>query len=83
MEENSVKVREHLKCLDKKPMPSKTLEPKIQSKSKFDPRHHNSVISEKQLLAKKYKKERKAAIKEVRLDNQFIARVQLKEQMEK
>jgi len=40
-------------------------------------------MSEKQLLAKKYKKEHKAAIKEVRLDNQFLARVQLKDQLEK
>jgi nucleolar protein 14 len=53
------------------------------NRSKFDPRHHNSVMSEKQLLAKKYKKEHKAAIKEVRLDNQFLARVQLKDQLEK
>ena len=53
------------------------------NRSKFDPRHNNSVMSEKQLLAKKYKKEHKAAIKEVRLDNQFLARVQLKDQLEK
>jgi hypothetical protein len=52
-------------------------------RTKFDPRHHNSVISEKQLMTKKYKKEHKSAIKEIRQDAQFIARVQLKEQMEK
>ena len=53
------------------------------SRTKFDPRHHNSVISEKQLMQRKYKKEHKSAVKEIRQDNQFIARVQLKEQMEK
>ena len=52
-------------------------------RSKFDPRHHNSVISEKQLDARKYKKELRSAIKEIRNDNQFLARVQLNEQMEK
>lgn len=52
-------------------------------RSKFDPRHHNSVISEKQLMRRKYKKELKSAIKEIRQDNQFIARVQLGEQLEK
>lgn len=51
-------------------------------RSKFDPRHHNTVISEKQLLQRKYKKEHKATI-EIRRDSQFIARVQLKEQLEK
>jgi hypothetical protein len=34
-------------------------------------------------MAKKYKKELKSAIKEIRQDNQFLARVQLSEQMEK
>ena len=34
-------------------------------------------------MTKKYKKEHKSAIKEIRQDGQFIARVQLKEQMEK
>lgn len=53
------------------------------SRTKFDPRHHNSVISEKQLMQRKYKKEHKSAVEEIRQDNQFIARVQLKEQMEK
>lgn len=52
-------------------------------RSKFDPRHHNAVISEKQLLTRKYKKEMKSAIKEIRQDNQFLARVQLQEKMEK
>lgn len=52
-------------------------------RSKFDPRHHNSVISEKQLMTKKIKKEHKAAIKEIRLDNQYISRVRLTEQLEK
>lgn len=59
------------------------MEPKIQAKTKFDPRHHNSVISEKQLMAKKFKKEHKSAIKELRKDNQFIARVKFGEQREK
>ncbi|RNA32622.1 nucleolar 14 [Brachionus plicatilis] len=75
--------RQHLKCLIKKPVASKLHEPKIQSKTKFDPRHHNSLTSEKQLFAKKYKKELKSAIKEIRHDSQFLARVQLKEQLEK
>jgi hypothetical protein len=52
-------------------------------RSKFDPRHHNSVISEKQLLTKKYKKEYKTAVKEIRLDNKFISNIQFKESMEK
>ncbi len=83
IEDRSVVSREHLKCLEKKPVGPRMLEPKIQAKSKFDPRHHNSVISEKQLMTKKYKKEHKAAIKEVRLDTQFLARVQLKDQLAK
>jgi hypothetical protein len=52
-------------------------------RTKFDPRHHNTVISEKQLNKRKYKKEMKSAIKEVRRDNEFISRVQFKETMEK
>jgi hypothetical protein len=52
-------------------------------RSKFDPKHHNSVISEKQLTARKYKKELKSAIKEIRQDNQYLARVQLQEQLDK
>ncbi len=52
-------------------------------RSKFDPRHHNTVISEKQLQAKRYKKEYKSAVKEIRKDNQFIAGVQFKENMDK
>ncbi len=83
IEDRSVAGREHLRCLEKKPVGARLLEPKIQAKSKFDPRHHNSVISEKQLMTKKYKKEHKAAIKEVRLDTQFLARVQLKDQLAK
>ena len=79
----SDKSREFLKCLKKKPSASVLMEPKIQAKSKFDPRHHNTVISEKQLLAKKFKKEHKAAIKELRKDSQFIAKVKFDEQMEK
>jgi hypothetical protein len=55
----------------------------ILKRSKFDPKHHNSVISEKQLNARKYKKELKSAIKEIRQDNQYLARVQLQEQLEK
>ena len=55
----------------------------ILKRSKFDPKHHNSVISEKQLNARKYKKELKSAIKEIRQDNQYLARVQLSEQLEK
>ncbi len=54
----------------------------IKKRSKFDPRYHNTVISEKQLLQRKYKKEHKATI-EIRRDSRFIARVQIKEQLEK
>ena len=53
------------------------------NRSKFDPRHHNTVISEKQLETKKYKKEYKAAVKEIRKDNKFISKIQFKESMEK
>lgn len=55
----------------------------MKQRSKFDPKHHNSVISERQLLRRKYKKEMKSAIKEIRQDNVFLARVQLKEKMDK
>ena len=41
------------------------------------------MISEKQLNARKYKKELKSAIKEIRQDNQYLARIQLQEQLEK
>jgi nucleolar protein 14 len=75
--------REFLKCLIKKPFATKMIDPRVQTKSKFDPKHHNSVISEKQLDARKYKKEMKSAIKEIRQDNQYLARVQLQEQLEK
>lgn len=41
------------------------------------------MISEKQLQTKKYKKEYKNAVKEIRLDNKFISNIQFKENMEK
>ena len=41
------------------------------------------MISDKQLEARKYKKELKSAIKEIKQDNQFLSRVRLEEQMEK
>jgi len=72
-----------LQCLTKKPVANKLLEPRVQLKAKFNPKHHNPIISEKQLDARKYKKEYKSAMKEIRQDNQFLARVQLKEQIEK
>jgi nucleolar protein 14 len=82
-ETNANSPKEYLKCLIKKPTVNKMLEPKVETKSKYDVRHHNSVISEKKLNAIKYKKEYKSAIKEIRQDNSFLARVQLKEQLTK
>ncbi len=52
-------------------------------RSKFDPHRHDNVTSEKQLTKRQYKKELKSAIKEIRQDNRFLARVQLEEQLEK
>ena len=75
--------REHLKLLIKKPTINKLIEPKVVVKTKFDPRHHNHMITDKQLEVRKYKKELKSAIKEIKQDSQFLSRVRLEEQMEK
>ena len=43
----------------------------------------NNAVNEKQLTRRTYKKELKSAIKEIRQDNRFLARVQFDEQKEK
>lgn len=79
----SGKTREQLKLIVKKPTQIVQLEPKIEARSRHDPKHHNTVISEKQLNQKRYKRELKGAIKELRKDNQFLAKVQYDEMIEK
>jgi nucleolar protein 14 len=75
--------KEQLKLIVRKPTQIAQLEPKIEARSRHDPKHHNTIISEKQLNQKRYKKELKGAIKELRKDNQFLAKVQYDEMMEK
>ncbi len=74
---------ERLRLLNKNPTINKMIEPKVAIKQKYDPRHRNHTITEKQLEVRKYRKELKSAIKEIKQDNQFLSRIRLDEQMEK
>lgn len=68
----------------KKPQPLKLLEPKIEER--FDGRKHkkgNKTTLEKQKLLHKYKRELKGAVREIRRDNQFLAKQKLEEQLER
>lgn len=55
----------------------------LKLRSKFDLRYHNKIISEKKINAKRLKKEYNSAIKEIRKDNKFIARIYHSENMAK
>ncbi|XP_015758520.1 PREDICTED: nucleolar protein 14-like [Acropora digitifera] len=77
--------RRHLTLQTRKPQAIKIYEPKF--KEHYEIRHGrrggNKVANDKQKLRYKYKKEFKGAIREIRKDNQFLAKQKLKEQLER
>ncbi|XP_029197418.2 nucleolar protein 14-like [Acropora millepora] len=77
--------RRHLTLQTRKPRAIKIYEPKF--KEHYEIRHGrrggNKVANDKQKLRYKYKKEFKGAIREIRKDNQFLAKQKLKEQLER
>jgi len=77
--------RRHLTLQTRKPQAIKIYEPKF--KEHYEIRHGrrggNKVANDKQKLRYKYKKEFKGAVREIRKDNQFLAKQKLKEQLER
>lgn len=75
----------HLVMERKKPKPLKMYEPQIEEGG-FDGRKKrggNRDLNEKQRLIHKHKKELKGAVREIRKDNQFLARQKLHDQIER
>ena len=69
----------------KKPVPLKLFEPKVETfwsgkRKKGGP---NKNVNEKQRLTHKYKREMKAAVREIKRDNEVLARHQLNTVMDK
>ncbi|XP_008946378.1 PREDICTED: nucleolar protein 14 [Merops nubicus] len=82
--ENKVKHYTPLICEKKKPMPLKQYTPKIVKVLEFGRTQGGSKKEqERKQLIRKHKRELKGAIREIRKDNQFLARMQLKEIMER
>lgn len=77
--------RKHLTLQARKPEPIKTYEPKFEEHYEVRSRRGtgNKATNEKQKLRYKYKREFKGAIREIRKDNQFLAKQKLKEQLER
>ncbi|XP_027037979.1 nucleolar protein 14-like [Pocillopora damicornis] len=77
--------RNHLTLQARKPEPIKTYEPKFEEHYEVRSRRGtgNKATNEKQKLRYKYKREFKGAIREIRKDNQFLAKQKLKEQLER
>ncbi|KFV59916.1 Nucleolar protein 14, partial [Tyto alba] len=82
--ENKVKHYTPLICEKKKPVPLKQYTPKIVKVLEFGRKQGgNKKEQERKQLIKKHKRELKGAIREIRKDNQFLARIQLSEIMER
>lgn len=77
--------RKHLTLQARKPEAIKTFEPKFEEHYEVRSRRGtgNKTGNERQKLRYKYKKEFKGALREIRKDNQFLAKQKLKEQLEK
>ncbi|KAF1651935.1 Nucleolar protein 14, partial [Eudyptes chrysocome] len=82
--ENKVKHYTPLICEKKKPVPLKQYTPKIVKVLEFGRKQGGSKKEqERKQLIQKHKRELKGAIREIRKDNQFLARMQLSEIMER
>ncbi|XP_050752217.1 nucleolar protein 14 [Gymnogyps californianus] len=82
--ENKVKHYIPLICEKKKPVPLKQYTPKIVKVLEFGRKQGGSKKEqERKQLIQKHKRELKGAIREIRKDNQFLARMQLSEIMER
>ncbi|NXI45789.1 NOP14 protein, partial [Galbula dea] len=82
--ENKVKQYTPLICEKKKPVPLKQYTPKIVKVLEFGRTQACSKKEqERKQLIRKHKRELKGAIREIRKDNQFLARMQLSEIMER
>ncbi|KGL75833.1 Nucleolar protein 14, partial [Tinamus guttatus] len=82
--ENKVKHYTPLVCEKKKPEPLKQYTPKIVKVLEFGRKLGGSKKEqERKRLIHKHKRELKGAIREIRKDNQFLARLQLEEIMER
>ncbi|XP_060076896.1 nucleolar protein 14-like [Ylistrum balloti] len=79
-------LRKPLVMNKKKPQPMRTFEPLVEEvfeERKIKQKSSSKQLNEKQKLLHKYKKEMKGAMREIRKDNQFLARKQLKDQIER
>ncbi|XP_009957226.1 PREDICTED: nucleolar protein 14 [Leptosomus discolor] len=82
--ENKVKHYTPLICEKKKPVPLKQYTPKIVKVLEFGRKQGGSKKEqERKQLIQRHKRELKGAIREIRKDNQFLARTQLSEIMER
>ncbi|NWU30875.1 NOP14 protein, partial [Dyaphorophyia castanea] len=82
--ENKVKHYTPLICEKKKPVPLKQYTPKIVKVLEFGRKQAGSKKEqERKQLIQRHKRELKGAIREIRKDNQFLARMQLSEIMER
>ncbi|NWU94782.1 NOP14 protein, partial [Upupa epops] len=82
--ENKAKHYTPLICEKKKPVPLKQYTPKIVKVLEFGRiQGCNKKEQERKQLIRKHKRELKGAIREIRKDNQFLARTQLSEIMER
>ncbi|KAM6361600.1 nucleolar protein 14 isoform 1-T1 [Alca torda] len=82
--ESKVKRYTPLICEKKKPVPLKQYTPKIVKVLEFGRKQGGSKEEqERKQLIQKHKRELKGAIREIRKDNQFLARTQLSEIMER
>ncbi|NXN41520.1 NOP14 protein, partial [Rhinoptilus africanus] len=82
--ESKVKHYTPLICEKKKPVPLKQYTPKIVKVLEFGRKQGGSKEEqERKQLIQKHKRELKGAIREIRKDNQFLARTQLSEIMER
>ncbi|NWR62447.1 NOP14 protein, partial [Bucorvus abyssinicus] len=82
--ENKGKHYTPLVCEKKKPVPLKQYTPKIVKVLEFGRKQGGSKKEqERKQLIRKHKRELKGAIREIRKDNQFLARTQLSEIMER
>ncbi|NXJ06730.1 NOP14 protein, partial [Odontophorus gujanensis] len=82
--ENKVKHYTPLVCEKKKPVPLKQYTPKIVKVLEFGRKQGGSKKEqERKRLIHKHKREFKGAVREIRKDNQFLARMKLSEIMER
>ncbi|XP_038601525.1 nucleolar protein 14 isoform X2 [Tachyglossus aculeatus] len=82
--ENQEKCYRPLECEKSKPVPLKLFTPKIVKVLEFGRKQgHSKEEQERKRLIHKHKREFKGAVREIRKDNQFLARMQLSEILER